>query len=241
MPSSLKSFLIVGLPVHLSIDYAGWLIKSLKEHKGVHVVTLNAEMVMLAKQNSMLEKIIKNSQLVIPDGAGIILSLRLNGIYQKRSPGIQLAEILIRALSCEGNRYPIAFYGGKPGIAKKSAEKWLTKLPGANILTNHGYLSSREEEEWKNTLLIKQPKLILIGLGVPRQEQWIHENKNLCPESIWIGVGGSFDIWSNNKLRAPLWLQNNNLEWLYRLYQEPWRWKRMLVIPKFMIKVLFDQ
>ena len=56
-----------------------------------------------------------------------------------------------------------------------------------------------------------------------------------------MGIGGSFDIWSENKSRAPLWLQNNNLEWLYRLYQEPWRWKRMLVIPKFMIKVLFDQ
>ena len=125
-------------------------------------------------------------------------------------------------------------------MAKRSAEKWLQRIPQIDILTRHGYLSSAEEEEWKKTLFTKQPKLILVGLGVPQQEKWIYENKNLCPESVWIGVGGSFDIWSENKSRAPLWLQNNNLEWLFRLYQEPWRWKRMLIIPKFFIKVFFN-
>ncbi|BDA40230.1 WecB/TagA/CpsF family glycosyltransferase [Candidatus Atelocyanobacterium thalassae] len=241
MPSSLKSFPIVGLPVHLSTDYAGWLIQSLKEHQGIHVVTLNAEMAMMTKQNSILAKIIKSSQLVIPDGAGITLSLKLNGIDQKRCPGIQLAEVLIQILSNEKDRHPIAFYGGKPGVAKKSAEKWLKKLPKADILTNHGYLSSKEEEDWKNILFTRQPKLILVGLGVPSQEQWIYKNRDLCPESIWMGIGGSFDIWSENKSRAPLWLQNNNLEWLYRLYQEPWRWKRMLTIPKFFLEIFLNQ
>ena len=240
MPLSIKSSLIIGLPVHLSIDYAGWLIECLEEHKGIHVVTLNAEMAMLAKQDSKLAKIIESSQLVIPDGAGITLSLRLNGIYQERCPGIQLAETLIKTLGSEKNKCLIAFYGGKPEVAERSAENWLQRIPQIDILTRHGYLSSAEEEEWKKTLFTKQPKLILVGLGVPQQEKWIYENKNLCPESVWIGVGGSFDIWSENKSRAPLWLQNNNLEWLFRLYQEPWRWKRMLIIPKFFIKVFFN-
>jgi len=58
----------------------------------------------------------------------------------------------------------------------------------------------------------------------------------LCPQAIWIGVGGSFDIWSGSKDRAPAWLANNNLEWLYRLYKEPWRWRRMLALPQFAVK-----
>ncbi|HEY9835334.1 MAG TPA: WecB/TagA/CpsF family glycosyltransferase, partial [Vampirovibrionales bacterium] len=71
------------------------------------------------------------------------------------------------------------------------------------------------------------------GLGVPRQEFWIRENRHLCPEAIWVGVGGSFDIWSGQKERAPVWLQRLQMEWAYRLYQEPWRWRRMLALPQF--------
>jgi N-acetylglucosaminyldiphosphoundecaprenol N-acetyl-beta-D-mannosaminyltransferase len=75
-----------------------------------------------------------------------------------------------------------------------------------------------------------------VGLGVPRQELWIAQHRYLCPQAIWIGVGGSFDIWSGTKNRAPAWLGKNNLEWLYRLYQEPWRWRRMLALPEFALK-----
>ena len=83
-----------------------------------------------------------------------------------------------------------------------------------------------------------QPKIIFVGLGVPRQEIWIREHRHLCPQATWIGVGGSFDIWAGVKLRAPGWLRDNNLEWLYRLYKEPWRWRRMLVLPQFAFKAL---
>ena len=100
-------------------------------------------------------------------------------------------------------------------------------------MSQHGYLSAEEQKQWQETLKQNQPRVIFVGLGVPRQEFWIEQHRFLCPNSIWIGVGGSFDIWSGNKSRAPSWLRNNNLEWSYRLYQEPWRWKRMLALPKF--------
>ena len=102
-------------------------------------------------------------------------------------------------------------------------------------MKQHGYLSWEQEEKWLKLLQEAQPALIFVGLGVPRQELWIQKYRHLCPNSIWIGVGGSFDIWAGHKTRAPLWLRNNNLEWFYRLYQEPWRWKRMLVLPKFLL------
>jgi N-acetylglucosaminyldiphosphoundecaprenol N-acetyl-beta-D-mannosaminyltransferase len=92
----------------------------------------------------------------------------------------------------------------------------------------------------KDTLKDLQPRVIFVGLGVPRQELWIAQNRHLCPDSIWIGVGGSFDIWAGTKQRAPAWFCNNHLEWLYRLYQEPWRWRRMMALPQFAVKALLS-
>ncbi|MBD0344706.1 MAG: WecB/TagA/CpsF family glycosyltransferase, partial [Coleofasciculus sp. Co-bin14] len=102
----------------------------------------------------------------------------------------------------------------------------------------HGYLSPEAEQELKDGLKQKQPRVIFVGLGVPRQEFWIAQNRHLCPEATWIGVGGSFDIWAGVKSRAPRWLGDNHLEWLYRLYQEPWRWRRMRALPQFALKAI---
>ncbi|MGH2415501.1 MAG: WecB/TagA/CpsF family glycosyltransferase [Microcystaceae cyanobacterium] len=228
-----KKFSVLNLPVHLLDDYTSWLMECLHQRTGVHVVTLNAEMVMLAEQNPAVADVIQEADLVIPDGAGIILYLRLRGQRQRRCPGIELAESLLKKAGQLGDSCPVCFYGGKPGITEAAAQEWRKIVPGISILTNHGYLSPEAEQAWQQTLQEKQPKIILIGLGVPRQEFWIRQNRFLCPEAIWIGVGGSFDIWSGLKERAPHWLRENHLEWLYRLYQEPWRWRRMLALPQF--------
>ena len=235
----LKTFSVLGLPVNLSDNYTHWLLQCLQKDQGVHVVTINAEMAMLAKKDPLVAQIIKEADLVIPDGAGVVLYLKMRGKQQQRCPGIELAQSLIEGLANNGQNNPIALYGGKPGVTEAAATQWRAKLPEVNIITAHGYLSPEEEEAWKNTLKAQQPPLILVGLGVPRQEVWIRENRNLCPQSIWVGVGGSLDIWSGIKSRAPGWLRNNNLEWLYRLYQEPWRWRRMLVLPQFFFTSLF--
>lgn len=228
-----KTFSVLNLPVHLLDDYTNWLLKRLQNKQGTHVVTLNAEMAMLAQKEATVRQIIQKADLVIPDGSGITFYLRLRGQKQQRCPGIELAETLVQKIAESADSESIAFYGGQPGITEKSAQKWREKFPHLSILTNHGYLSEEEQHQWQNTLQQKQPKVILIGLGVPRQEFWIQQHRHLCPESIWIGVGGSFDIWSGTKTRAPAWLRQNNLEWLYRLYQEPWRWRRMLALPQF--------
>lgn len=234
-----KQFSVFKLPVHLLNDYTTWLMERLQQKIGTHVVTLNAEMVMLAESNAALATAIREADLVIPDGAGIIFYLRLRGQKQKRCPGIELAESLLKQAGYLGESCPICFYGGAPGVTEKAAQIWRQKVPGLLAIANHGYLSPEQQEEWHNTLKEKQPRLILVGLGVPRQEFWIREHRYLCPEAIWIGVGGSFDIWAGVKLRAPAWLKDNNLEWLYRLYKEPWRWRRMLALPQFMWRSLF--
>jgi len=239
MAISLKKFPILNLSVDLSPNYPGWLLDRLAEGLGSYVVTLNAEMSMAAEKEPAIANVLRAADLIIPDGAGIVLYLKFKGIRQTRCPGIELAESMVKLISERG--YPIAFYGGKPEIIEQATQRWRDRVPGISLITRHGYLSPPEIESWKQTLKTEQPKLILVGLGVPRQEYWIQENRALCPHSIWIGVGGSFDIWSGIKQRAPKFFLDNHLEWLYRLYQEPWRWRRMLALPHFFWKAILSK
>ncbi len=224
---------VLGIPVHLHSDYLSWLEKRCQQGQGVHVVTLNAEMVMLARKNRQLATVIAQADLVIPDGAGVVISLSLQGKKQQRLPGIELAAALLSRMADTTTQGNIFFYGGVPGRAEAAAQFWREQYPEVIIQTQHGYLSEEEQSTLTETLSQQQPQLILVGLGVPRQEFWIAQNRHLCPKAIWIGVGGAFDIWGGAKSRAPAWFCDNNLEWLYRLYQEPSRWRRMLLLPRF--------
>lgn len=235
MSVALKLFSVLGLPVHLMDDYASWLRSRIRQAQGTHVVTLNAEMTMQAERNPTLNQIIQQAELIIPDGAGVVLYLRLLfGQKVKRCPGIELAESVLRDTKAR-----VFFYGGAPGVAETAAATWQEQVPTLNIVgTQHGYISPQEAEQLKQTLTQLQPQLILVGLGVPRQELWIAQHRFLCPQAVWVGVGGSLDVWAKVKSRAPAWLANNHLEWLYRLYQEPWRWRRMLALPQFARKAV---
>jgi N-acetylglucosaminyldiphosphoundecaprenol N-acetyl-beta-D-mannosaminyltransferase len=233
-----KQFSVFQLPVHLCEDYTRWLRSRLQQNCGTHVVTLNAEMAMQAEGNPQLADAIASADLVIPDGAGVVFYLRLRRQLQQRCPGIELAASLVEIAGQERENYPIAFYGGAPGIAEEAARSWRDRFPHLSIMTAHGYLTDSERERFLSQLQEKQPKLIFVGLGVPRQEYWIADHRYLCPQGIWIGVGGSLDIWAGVKSRAPRWLRENHLEWSYRLYKEPWRWRRMLVLPHFAWRAL---
>lgn len=236
--STRNDFPVLGLPVHLIDNYTNWLLKRWQQGLGTHVITLNAEMAIQAEKNPELANVIHAAELVIPDGAGVVLYLQYKGQKIQRCPGIELAESVIENIGKLEDSEIIFFYGGKPGIAQKAADNIQQKFPSLEISSYHGYLSTSEEKDLKTVLKELQPRLILVGLGVPRQEFWIQQNRHLCPNSIWIGVGGSFDIWSGIKERAPEFFCKYHLEWLYRLYQEPWRWRRMLALPEFAIKVL---
>lgn len=229
-----ETFSVLGLPVHLLDDYAGWLVACAEQQQGCHVVTLNAEMTMAAEQNRPLADIIRQAELVIPDGAGIVLYLKLYGRSTQRCPGIELAEKVLQEFGRSPSLGRVAFFGGQPDVIQKAATIWQERAPGLAIaIAQHGYLSPEDEPAFLQTLKDAQPQLILVGLGVPRQEFWIAKHRHLCPNATWIGVGGSFDVWAGVKTRAPGWLRDNHLEWVYRLYQEPWRWRRMLALPQF--------
>jgi N-acetylglucosaminyldiphosphoundecaprenol N-acetyl-beta-D-mannosaminyltransferase len=226
----LKPYLVLGFPVHLGSDYVGWLLDRLTHRTGAHVVTLNAEMTMQARQDRQLADVIRQADLVIPDGAGIVLYLKARGKSVRRCPGIELAEALLQ----QAGEHSVFFYGGAPGVAEDAAQTLRSRYPHLNLVgTQDGYLSPEEEPLFLERLRSLSPQIIYVGLGVPRQEHWIAAHRHEVPDAVWIGVGGSFDILGNRKERAPAWLGDNHLEWVYRLYQEPWRWRRMLALPKF--------
>lgn len=231
--AALQPFSVLGLPIHLGQDYSQWLVQRVKQRQGCHVVTLNAEMTMQAEQSDRLAQIIQAAELIIPDGAGIVLYLKLYGQQVQRQPGIELAEGLLHEFG-RGDLGSVFFYGGQPGVAEQAAQVWQHRYPQITVAgTQHGFLPPAAQAEFDQRLQTLQPALILVGLGVPRQEFWIAEHRHLCPHAIWAGVGGSFDIWAGTKERAPEFFRDNHLEWLYRLYQEPWRWRRMLALPQF--------
>ncbi|MEO1692769.1 MAG: WecB/TagA/CpsF family glycosyltransferase [Cyanobacteria bacterium J06631_6] len=232
-------FSVLSLDVHLLDDYLAWLAARLEQNLGTHVVTLNAEMSMMAQSNEALRETISGADLVIPDGAGVVIYMRMRGRKHQRCPGIELAASLIGHLGTVATDQTLCFFGGSPGTPEQAAQTWQDKFPSLKILTQDGYIQGAAEAAWKQTLQTQQPAVIFVGIGVPRQELWIAENRHLCPNSIWIGVGGSLDIWAGTKERAPEWLRNNNLEWSYRLYQEPWRWRRMMNLPKFFWRSLW--
>ncbi len=235
----LRQFSVLGLPVHIHENYLDWLDQRLQTNQGTHVVTINAEMTMQARKNPALANVIKQAELVVPDGSGIVLYLRSQGEKIDRCPGIELSEKVVQ-IAAE-KQWRIFLIGGAPKVVDTVAGIWRNKWTDIAIAgMHHGYFDAAIEQQICEQLRSSQPNLILVGLGVPRQELWIQKYRYLCPNAVWIGVGGSFDIWSELKTRAPEWFSKNHLEWLYRLYQEPWRWKRMLSLPHFVWCVTID-
>lgn len=205
------------------------------ENRG-QVVTINPEIIELGKKNEDLKTIINSAELVIPDGIGVQIGLKILGYKVKRIPGIVFArKILENSVS---NNLRVALIGSKPEIIEKTVEKLKVEIPGINIVFSHdGYF--KDDEKLFNDVINSSPDIVFFALGAPRQEECIYSIKKSLPKAIMIGVGGSFDVWSGNVQRAPEIYQNLGLEWLYRTVKEPKRLKRIFpTLPKFIFSVI---
>lgn len=227
---------IVDEPLALSIIEDAW-----ERGKGMHVVTLNAEMIVTAQQNSDLDRIIRHAHLIVPDGAGVVWAVKMNGQQEvSRLPGIELAAGTLARAAQSGKR--VALIGGKPAVMDALLETLPKRYPGINIVAqHHGYFTVDEQEQIIDQIAEKDPQLLLVALGVPKQEYVIDQISSLMPHTVKIGVGGSFDVWTGQVKRAPALMRKLNLEWLYRLCKEPWRFNRiMTALPNFFFQVLQD-
>lgn len=201
------------------------------------VVTPNPEIVMRAKDDVEFKNIINEAELVIPDGIGIIKAGNILGTpLKERVAGYDLICNLLEA----GKDGSISFYfwGSKPGYADEAKQKVEEKYPNIKILGCHtGYFKDEEESSIIEEIRNLKPDVLLVGVGAPKQEKLINKYKSEGFFKVGIGCGGSIDVLAGRVKRAPKIFIKLHLEWFYRLLKEPSRWRRMLVLPKFMKEV----
>ena len=203
------------------------------------VVTINPEMINNAVQNPEFAEIINNAELVIPDGIGVQIGLKILGYNVRRIAGIEFSRRMIE--ECAKSEQSVALVGAKPEIVQKAKENLEHEIQGLYVTYAHdGYF--RDDDKILNELKIRQPRLVLCALGSPKQEEFILKAKKLLPDALFVGVGGSFDVWSGVVERAPEIYQKLGLEWLYRTVKEPKRFKRIFpTLPLFVLKVLREK
>jgi N-acetylglucosaminyldiphosphoundecaprenol N-acetyl-beta-D-mannosaminyltransferase len=237
-----KKAFISGFGVDL-FDFSAaleYVMDFLRENKGMQIITINPEMIETAKKNEDFAKILNSADLAIPDGIGIKLALKIKGINQENIPGIEFSKKIIEL--CAENSYAIALLGAKEEILQKAKDKLLEEFPSLNIAyARNGYFSQSEEKDIINEIKSPEPKAVFVALGAPKQELLINALKKDMQQTVFIGVGGSFDVWSGVTKRAPDIYRKLGLEWLYRAVKEPSRLKRIFpALPMFLIGVIME-
>lgn len=203
------------------------------------IVNINPEIIVQNYKNEEFKRKLNEQKYQIPDGVGIILASKIKkGNIKNRIAGIDfMNEICEKSIS---NSARIFLYGAKPGVAEEAKKQLEKKYIGINIAgVCDGYIDEEKAIENINKV---NPDILFIGLGSPKQEEFILNNKSkLKSVKILMPVGGSFDVISNNLKRAPKWIIKINLEWLYRLIKQPKRIFRQVKLLKFIFYVLINK
>jgi polysaccharide pyruvyl transferase CsaB len=198
------------------------------------IVTPNPEMIMYAQKDVELTRIVNGAYLSIADGVGLMMAGRLLGKrFRQRIAGIDMMLKLVDISRAKG--YRIFLFGSREGVADDAAKAMKTNVVG----TFHGY--SRNDHLAADRIKEAKPDMLFIGLGSPAQEKWAAKYLKEIDVPLVMCVGGSFDVIAGRVRRAPMFMRRAGLEWFWRLIQEPSRWKRMLVLPKFILRVTFSK
>jgi len=230
-------------------------IVSKKPHQ---IVTPDTLAVLRARKDPEYHAILKSADLVTPDGAGILwATTTLNYPLPERVTGIDIIHNICRLAAKKW--YSLYLLGSYPGVASEAALNLAKKYPGIKIAgTHHGYFScedsqncedvkngnsggNKEEEEIIAEIRENRPDILLVGMGVPKQEKWINKNLEKLDVPVCIGVGGSFDVLSGRIPRAPLWMQKHGMEWIYRSIKQPNRAFRVLALFYFIWLVILGK
>ena len=220
---------------NISLNYAVTQVQHwINTNESSHIiVTPDALAALRSRTDEKYRKIVREAGLVLPDGAGLIGALKLVGNpIQERIPGVEFTEHLCKRAAYEG--WSVWLLGGEPGIADKAAEVLCSKYPGLIIAgTQDGFFKQEETDSVCDRIRKSGAKILFVGLGVPKQEYWLYDRLSSTGAAVGMGIGGSMDVLSGKLTRAPKIWQKFGMEWLYRLLQEPWRWRRMSKLPLF--------
>ena len=229
---------IMGIPFdNVTMGEALEAADRLLEQPGTsYGVTPNSEIVYETLFDEELRQMICQADLILPDGAGVVLGAKILGTpLKEKVAGIDFVQNLMERL--EHTDKTFYFLGSKPGVAETAADKLHEKYPELKICGTHdGYF--QDEGPVIADINEKKPDILLVCLGFPKQEKFMWEHRKDLNVKLMLGLGGSLDGFAGNVKRAPKWMIRCNLEWLYRLIQEPSRIGRMMRLPKFLWRVI---
>ncbi len=193
------------------------------------VVTLNPEMVMLARRDAEFRTVLEGASLLVPDGIGIVRALRRRGHPEAERVG---GADLIKAYLPEAERHAhrIALVGGGPGVARAARNRMVAAHPGLRVVA-----ASAANPELSTALRLHdaQPEMVLAAFGAGRQERFLDVHLGEIGAAAGIGVGGALDFLAGKVRRAPAIVQKLGMEWAWRLVLQPWRLRRQAVLPVY--------
>jgi N-acetylglucosaminyldiphosphoundecaprenol N-acetyl-beta-D-mannosaminyltransferase len=240
MPTSIT---LLGVPVH-DVIYAETiaLIGQFIAEGGPHqICTVNPEFVMTAQRDAEFMAILRDADLCVPDGVGLLWGARWNKTpLRERVAGSDLVPML--ATEAAARQWRVFLLGAEEGVAALAAEKLMAQHPSLKVVgTWAGSPAQSDDEQAIAKIKAAAPQLLLVAYGAPAQDKWIARNRRRLAVPVMMGVGGALDFVAGTAVRAPQWMQRLGIEWLHRLIKQPWRWRRMLAIPQFVWAVLGSQ
>lgn len=208
-------------------DFYKLIDNKLKKEEKTFIITANPETYMLSTTDNTINEIVHNkNNLIVPDGIAIVKTANYLGLnIKERITGVEIAEHLLEIAN--KNKYKVYLFGATKEVINNFEEVIKEKYSNVNLIgTENGYV--KDKNKVMNRIKDLEPDIIMVALGIPLQEKLIYEHLNDFKKGIFIGVGGSFDVLSGSKKRAPKIFIKLNLEWLYRICSEPKRIKRFI-------------
>jgi N-acetylglucosaminyldiphosphoundecaprenol N-acetyl-beta-D-mannosaminyltransferase len=205
---------------------------------GPHLVaTVNPEFIMRARREPEFARVLESADLCLADGTGVVWAARRQGCSMSGPvAGTDLIPPL--AALCARRGFRLFLLGAAPGVADELAAQLRTAHPELAVAAHAGSPDPSSDDETLELIRAHGTQVLLVAFGAPKQELWIDRVKDRLGAVVAMGVGGAFDYLTGRVPRAPMWMRRAGLEWLYRLIRQPWRARRMAVLPVYAIKVL---
>lgn len=220
----------------------GLISEAVEKHQFLTIATPNPEQVVLSQENQSFLQVLHSFDVLLPDGQGIVWAAkRQNKNLARRITGIEVADMIIS--QAKANNWRVLVVGGQDYLPDVPAEESAELFANVWWMSNVKPKSTEHETQLQHVLTKIKPDIVLVALGAPKQENWVMHHRQQLQEAgveVAMVVGGAVDVIMGKVIRAPLWMQNWGLEWVWRLIQQPWRWKRQLGLVKFIKLVVFN-
>jgi N-acetylglucosaminyldiphosphoundecaprenol N-acetyl-beta-D-mannosaminyltransferase len=235
---SLFGLQISKMDMHQTVAY---LADCIEKKIMTQVITANPIMIMLALENQLFMNTMRQAELVVPDGEGIVWAAKfLKSPVSHRVAGYDLLHELLKLSQLK--KWKVYLLGASEDVVYRAVQHIQMKYPTCEIVGfHHGYFSDDQDHIIIETIKKANPDILFVARSLDKQELWISKNKLHLQIPVMIGVGGSFDVLSGKLKRAPKFFRILKLEWFFRLLQEPKRYKRMFALPKFVYKIFKEK